>query len=178
MAKLLFLQAIILCLPLIILTVSATKKDTYLMLWGCSASSDRSLCLHYLRSDPRSFAAPNYIELGKIMAGFALAKANETFSSVKKMAAAGKLKKGVAVGLETCRGLYGQIIAEHIPDAIRTAGRSAEEGSQRLGDAIEAEMDCEKGFGKNGVKSPLTKRNNDFKDVVILAQDLWFLVWG
>ncbi|VFQ74267.1 unnamed protein product [Cuscuta campestris] len=181
MAKRLLVLGCLSVLPLILGVVSATKKDTTLMLWGCSASTNTALCLNYLRSDPRSFAAGSYTDLGKIMAGFAMAKAKETLSYVTKLSSSGgRMKdKAAAAGLETCRRGYGRIISVHIPNALRTLPVTGEEeASRRLGDAIREEMECEEALRKGRVKSPLTKRNSDFYDVTILAQELWFLVWG
>ncbi|VFQ78986.1 unnamed protein product [Cuscuta campestris] len=183
MAKFAFLFGFLsLLLPLLTAAVSApNKNDTTLMLWGCSSTTNRALCLSYLRSDPRSFAAGSYTELGKIMAGFAMAKAKDTLSYVTKLSGPGGRMKGKAAvsGLETCRRGYGRIISVHIPNALRTLPVAGEEeASRRLGDAIGEEVGCQEAVGKSRVKSLLTKRNRDFHDVTILAQDLWFLVWS
>nr|GME04834.1 cell wall / vacuolar inhibitor of fructosidase 1-like [Ipomoea batatas] len=155
----------------------AVKKDTNLMLWGCSASTDRELCLSLLRSDPRSFDAKGYTELGKIVVEFALAKAEETLSFVKSLENK-TIDKAVGTSLAVCRGLYDLIIRKRIPSALETSTESEEDATRIMGEAVLDDENCEKEFSKNHVKSVLTKRNQDFSDITYIAQSLWFLVWG
>ncbi|XP_019174338.1 PREDICTED: uncharacterized protein LOC109169894 [Ipomoea nil] len=177
MAKWNFIAILFLALANSFSATMAAENDTNLMLWGCSASTNRELCLTLLRSDPRSFGAKGYTELGKIMVEFALAKAEETLSFVTSSANK-TTDKAVGTILGVCHRLYDRIIREHIPNAIETSTESEESATRIVGDAVLDEENCEKEFSRNHVKSVLTRRNNDFGDIAVLAQELWFLVWG
>lgn len=177
MAKWNFIAFLFLALANSCSTAMAAGKDTNLMLWGCSASSNRELCLSLLRSDHRSFSAKTYTELGKIMVEFALAKAKETLAFVTSLS--GKTAdKGVGKSLGVCRRLYDRIIRERIPKALATSTESEEAATRVVGDAVLDDENCEREFSRNNVKSVLTEKNHDFTNIAILAQDLWFLVWG
>ncbi|XP_031108593.1 cell wall / vacuolar inhibitor of fructosidase 1-like [Ipomoea triloba] len=177
MAKWNFIAILFLALVNSLSAAKPVKNDTNKMVWGCSATPFRELCLSLLRSDPRSYDAKGYREVGQIMVEFALAKAEETLSFVKSSENK-TTDKAVGASLVVCRGLYDRIIRDHIPNALETSKQSEENATRIMGEASSDGESCEKEFSKNHVKSVLTKRNQEFSDIANIARYIWYLDWS
>nr|GMD88796.1 cell wall / vacuolar inhibitor of fructosidase 1 [Ipomoea batatas]GME02414.1 cell wall / vacuolar inhibitor of fructosidase 1 [Ipomoea batatas] len=177
MAKWNFIAILFLALANSLSPTMAVKKDTNKMVWGCTATPFRELCLSLLRSDPRSYHAKGYTEVGQIIAEFALAKAEETLSFIKSSENK-TTDKAVGASLAVCRGLYDRIIREQIPNALETSKQSEENASRIMSDVNLDVESCEKEFSKNHVKSVLTKRNQEFSDIATIAWYIWYLDWS
>ena len=159
--------------PLIILLCSfhsIVAKPNRLIQQTCKKCSETDsnisfkFCITSLQSDPRSHCVKNLDQLGLI--SIKLVRHNVTDNRVHITEILKKKKKNldpfIKECLKDCLEVYSDAITT-LREAIRDykAKRYAD-SNVKLSSVIDASTTCEDGFNqKNGVISPLTKRNKD-----------------
>lgn len=134
----------------------------------CRRTTNYTLCVSSLKSDPRSSKA-DVKGLALIMMDIAKAKATEILKKIDKLRK--KSKGGGALALNLCAHDYGGIIGTHIPN-IKTAItrgdlESAGESFVFISERID---DCEDGF--HGCSSPTICDSMFFLDVCDVAKEI------
>ncbi|KAK7277219.1 hypothetical protein RIF29_18370 [Crotalaria pallida] len=119
-------------------------------------------CITSFKSDPRSHCVKNLTELGLLSIKLIRCNVSDTRIHIKKLLKKDKLDPFIKECLDDCLEVYSDAITS-LREAIKDykAKRYAD-SNVKLSSVIDACTTCEDGFTqKNGVVSPLTKRNND-----------------
>ncbi|XP_061370517.1 putative invertase inhibitor [Gastrolobium bilobum] len=119
-------------------------------------------CITSLQSDHRSQCAKNLNELGLISIKLIRHNVTNTSAHIKELLKKNNLDPFIKACLDDCLEVYSDSILT-LREAIRDykAKRYAD-SNVKLSSVIDASTTCEDGFEqKNGVISPLTKRNKD-----------------
>ncbi|RCV36333.1 hypothetical protein SETIT_7G310200v2 [Setaria italica] len=138
---------------------------------GGSTFFDVQYCLEALGSDGRSAnAGMNYRTYSSIAADLLAANATSTATKI------GGLLRGRGGGdeattrcLRSCQALYGGVVRRQPGCAAAVRGRKDGEATRCLEEAASAAKECEEGFGKSKVASPVTMENDDAFKLAKLA---------
>ena len=145
---------------------------------GGSTFFDVQFCLEALGSDGRSAnAGANYGACSVIAADLLTANATSTAAKIDGLLLR---KRGdeatTARCLRSCRALYGGVVRRQPGCAAAVRGRRSGEATRCLERAASAAAECEEGFRKSKVASPVTMENDDVFKLAKLAVAL--LSWA
>ncbi|KAF8707193.1 hypothetical protein HU200_030440 [Digitaria exilis] len=161
-------SAILLC-ALLFAGTQAQAKRTEVTVGGGSVFFDVQFCVEALGSDDRSAdAGMNYGAYSAIAADLLTANATTTAAKIDALL----LRRGndaTARCLRSCQGLYGGVVRRQPGCAAAVRGRRNGEGTSCLERAVSAAMECEDGFGKSKLASPVTMENEDAFKLAKLA---------
>ncbi|RLN28540.1 uncharacterized protein C2845_PM05G06480 [Panicum miliaceum] len=147
---------------------------------GGSTFFDVQFCLEALGSDDRSAnAGTNYGAYSVIAADLLTANATSTATKIDGLLRerAGKDDEATTTRcLRSCRALYGGVVRRQPGCAAAVRGRRGGEATRCLETAASAARECEEGFGKSKVASPVTMENDDAFKLAKLAVAL--LSWA
>ncbi|KAF8671607.1 hypothetical protein HU200_049931 [Digitaria exilis] len=136
---------------------------------GGSVFFDVQFCVEALGSDDRSAdAGMNYGAYSAIAADLLTANATSTAAKIDALLLR-RGRGGTARCLRSCQGLYGGVVRRQPGCAAAVRGRRDGEATSCLERAASAAMECEDGFGKSKVASPVTMENDDAFKLAKLA---------
>ncbi|CAL4904424.1 unnamed protein product [Urochloa decumbens] len=143
---------------------------------GGSVFFDVQFCLEALGSDGRSAnAGADYHTYSVIAAGLLTANATTTAAMISGLLLRDRGGKGganeaTARCLRTCQALYGGVVRRQQSGcAAAIRGRRSGEATRCLEEAASAAEQCEDGFRKSKVASPVTMDNDDAFKLAKLA---------
>ncbi|CAN6330402.1 unnamed protein product [Urochloa humidicola] len=144
---------------------------------GGSVFFDVQFCVEALGSDGRSTnAGANYHTYAVIAADLLTANATATAAKIAGLLLRERGKGGADAAatrcLRSCQALYGGVVKRQKSGcAAAVRGRRSGEATRCLEEAASAAEQCEQGFGKSKVASPVTMENDDaFKLAVALLR--------
>ncbi|CAM0151308.1 unnamed protein product [Urochloa decumbens] len=143
---------------------------------GGSVFFDVQFCLEALGSDGRSAnAGTDYHTCSVIAADLLTANATTTAAKIAGLLLRDRGGKGVddeatTLSLRTCEALYGGVVRRQQSGcAAVVRGRRSGEATRCLEEAASAAEQCEDGFRKSKVASPVTMENDDAFKLAKLA---------
>ncbi|PAN41123.1 hypothetical protein PAHAL_8G018200 [Panicum hallii] len=147
---------------------------------GGSTFFDVQFCVEALGSDGRSAnAGTNYGAYSVIATDLLTANATSTATKIDGLLRerGGKGDEAMTTRcLRSCRALYGGVVKRQISCAAAVRGRRGGEATRCLETVASAAKECEEGFRKSKVASPVTMENDDAFKLAKLAVAL--LSWA
>ncbi|KAL6641961.1 hypothetical protein ACP70R_020142 [Stipagrostis hirtigluma subsp. patula] len=138
---------------------------------GGSAYFDVEFCASALGSDGRSRGADSYRSFSAIAVDLVTANATATAAKIS-----GLIREGgghddatMARCLGSCQALYGDMVRRQPGCAAAVKGGRFGEAAAALETSASAARECEDGFGKSNVTSPLTVENDSAFKLAKLA---------
>ncbi|XP_020234156.1 cell wall / vacuolar inhibitor of fructosidase 1 [Cajanus cajan] len=139
-------------------------NDVNLIVKTCNQTPNPNLCIKLLEADPRGRSA-DVSGLALITVDVIKAKANEGLNKINQLLKGGGNNKRA---LLSCVDKYKTILVADIPQATQALNfgnpKFAEDATS---DSVVEATSCEEGFGRN---SPITRENNDTRDVANVAR--------
>jgi pectinesterase inhibitor-like protein len=139
---------------------------------GGSAFFDVEFCMSALGSDGRSYSADSYSNFSAIAVDLVTASATSTAAKINGLLVKDSGAKDDAATtrcLSSCRPLYGGILQRQPGCAAAVKDGKFGEATASLEKSAAAAKECEAGFGRNKVASPLTVEDDSAFKLAKLA---------
>ncbi|XP_047056304.1 uncharacterized protein LOC124662518 [Lolium rigidum] len=162
---------------LLFVTTQATPVDPLLptckTVGGGTPDIGIEFCMDAFHSDPRSAHGGTDQELGIVAVDLLTANATSTKAKIDGLLV-GKTESATTQCLRSCHTLYGGILQGQPGCAAAAKAGKFSEADKSLGKSAAAAKECEDGFSKKNVASPLTVENGNAFRLANLAAALLF----
>jgi pectinesterase inhibitor-like protein len=130
-------------------------------------------CMDALQSDPRSAHDATYQNLAIIAVDLLTANATSTKAKIDGLLG-GKTDDATARCLRSCQSIYGGILQGQPTCSAAVKAGKFSDATKSLEKSAAAVKECENGFGKSNVASPLTVEDGNAFELAKLAVALLF----